>query len=102
MDHKSLLGKLDPENEALFISNILLLRVKAIAWLCSVSWGRTCASSRLLKHYPRHHLPLPVHWAQPLWLQPLGSTQLCALLSQGLYVMGLAFKTKQQHHPSRW
>lgn len=32
MDHKSLLGNLDPENEALFILDILLLRVKAIAW----------------------------------------------------------------------
>lgn len=52
-DHGSLYGRLSPENKPLFILNILLLKVKVIMWLYSVSEDRTCANFRLL------HVTLP-------------------------------------------
>lgn len=41
MDHRSLSKRLNPENEPFFISAILLLRVRVITWLGSMSPDRT-------------------------------------------------------------
>lgn len=48
MDHRSLLRRLNPGKEPFFISDILLLRVRAMMWLVSMSGDWVFESSKLL------------------------------------------------------
>ena len=72
MDYRSLSRKLNLENEPFFTLDILLLlRVRVILQLDSVSGARTYACSRLL--YTTLLLApvtLPVSWVWQLYLQP--------------------------------
>lgn len=97
-DYRTPSRRLSADNEPLYIYSVVLpLTVRAITGLVSVSEGGTRAGSRLLHTtLPSALAALLVPWAQPLCLQPEGSTSAHALLlSEGQTV-------KRQQQQQRW